>query len=155
MSITDIVNQVGNISYLMTHGHPLTLECIHFFKPMVMKSLPRNMLNSLIDDLYVYQLSNQIKRLFFDGMSDIMSFEQYCHQLTMIIENGNPMLFFYIFPQLIRFFKDTNERKKFMDNYYLKRLRQLPQETVTFLHSCWTYEEFIEKFKEAIETNVS
>jgi hypothetical protein len=97
------------------------------------------MLNGLIDDLYVYQLGNQLKRLFFDGMADIKSFEQYCNQLSMTTEHGNPMLFFYVFPQLIRFFKDTNERKKFMDNYYLKRLIQIPQENTTFLHSCSTY----------------
>lgn len=154
MATADIVNRFGSMAYVLAEGHPLTLETVDFFRPMAMKNLPRNILNGLIDDLYSYQYANQLKRLFFDGMADIKSFEQYCFQLCQLIEGENPLLFYYMFPQLVRFFKDTNERKKFMDAFYLKRLMQLPYGTQSLLHSCRTYLEFIVRVKTAIEENV-
>lgn len=118
---------------------------------MNMKNLPRNMLNSLIDDLYSHPIGKELKRVFFDGMAEIKSFEIYCFQVAQLVEAEHPLLFYYVFPQLIRFFKDTNERKKFMDSYYLLRLMQLPYGTESLLHSCRTYLEFITRLKISIE----
>lgn len=154
MATSDIVNRYGQVAYMINEGHHLTIESVDFFKPTAMKSLPRPILNSFIDDLCPYQQGNQLKRLFFDGMADIKSFEHYCIQLCQVIEFDNPLLFYYIFPQLIRFFKDTNERKKFMDTFYLKRLLHLPIERECLLHSCKSYLDFVIKFRTAIEQNI-
>lgn len=116
-----------------------------------MKSMPKALLCQLIDDLYVYQRGGQLKRLFFDGLTDIKTYQEYCQSLEMAVAYGSPLLFFYVFPQLIRFFKDTNDRKAFMDNYYLRRILELPSRVPTLITECKTYSQFTRSFRSAIE----
>lgn len=132
-------------------GQALYLDDLDLFKPLTMKSLPKAMLHQLIDEVYVYQRGNHLKRLFFDGLTDIKSYEDYCHNLDVAVSYGSPLLFFYVFPQLVRFFKDTNDRKAYMDAYYLRRLLELPTKTPSLITECKTYGQFTRNFRGAIE----
>lgn len=45
--------------------HPMTVNDVDYFRPLHMNNLPKNLLNSLIDDIYPYQQANYIKKRFY------------------------------------------------------------------------------------------
>jgi hypothetical protein len=59
-------------------------------------------------------------------MNNYHTFEEFCNHLKKNITQNNRLIYFYyVFPQFVRYFKDSADRKKKMDDYYLKYLVDL------------------------------
>ena len=63
----------------------------------------------------------------------------------------SPISYFYVFPQMIRYFKDTNRTKITMDDYYAQTLRSLKINRHFIFHTRERYTDILNIMQDQIE----
>ena len=89
-----------------------------------MASLSRVDLEKLIRNVFEGKLAEIIIEIFFTRKNEYKSAFDYLTDVKRkMMKSSNPLAFYHVYPQLIRYMKEENPNKKLMDQIYSDSLR--------------------------------
>lgn len=89
------------------------------------------------------RISEPIINKFFSGRQDFMSANQYFAFVRDKMKSYSKVAYYYAFPQMVRFFKNDNPHKQFMDEFYYETLRDLKVKKPFVIHTKQSYSEIL------------